>query len=129
MTEQSDISAKANKLTKVQKFYIAGHRDRTAKSLAKELECNPKIVKQYLDFLSRREQNTKQEEVVTAPAKPEGQPAGVAEIKPPVAGDLLAKKKGAVVMTPAASELGDANRKSNRMSQRLAKNVTKIRPE
>jgi hypothetical protein len=128
MTEQSDTSEKTNKLTKVDKFYIAGHRDKNPKVLSKELGKSTKLVKQYLDFLTRREQNSKQEEVTT-PIKPEGQPAGVAEIKSPIAGDLLAKRKGTVVMTPAASEIGDANRQKNKMSQRLAKNVTKIRPE
>lgn len=131
MPKQSDGSTKpSRKLSIVEKFYIQGNKDKSPKKLSMDIGCSVQLVKQYLAFLVKKEQDRIEAESQKAKEDQEKPPetpsSGVAHIR---ADQLMGKKKGAVVMTPAASELGDATRPKNKMSQRLSQNVTKIRPE
>lgn len=131
MTKQSDGSVNQNrKLTVVEKFYIQENQDKSPKKLSLDIGCSVKLVKQYLAFLAKREQDRLEAESQKAQEQiektPEQSPNSVVPIK---TDQLMGKKKGAVVMTQAASEVGDASRGRNKMSQRLSQNVTKIRPE
>jgi hypothetical protein len=117
--------ANTGSLDKVQKFYIAHHKSRDIKTLAADVKSSVKVVRAYINGLEKRAQRKAAEVAAAEAAKPPDK--GVQSIR---ADDLMNrnKKRGAVVMTEAASQLGDATR-ANRMSPRLAQNVQKIRPE
>jgi hypothetical protein len=117
--------ASTESLNKIQKFYIAHHKSRDIKTLAADVGSTVKLVRGFLQSLEKREAK-KIAEAEKAEANKPPDP-GVRPIK---IDDLMMKnkKRGAVVMTQAASEMGDETRKS-RMSPRLSQNVQKIRPE
>ena len=115
-------------LRDMEKFFIVGHRDIDPKSLAHKMGTSEVLVRNYvksLDNKDRREAEKAKEEEDKIKASHQQ------EIKPPTANDLMIKKekRGVVVMTQEASQIGDESRKQNRMSPKLAKNVKKIRPE
>ena len=91
------MSKKSGPLTTVEKFYIDNNQDKNVKELAKDLNRNQKIVREY---------SGSPEVSKTAEAKGEKEPA--------IAGDLFGHKegRGVTVMTPAASEVADAHRSS-----------------
>lgn len=117
--------ANTESLNKVQKFYIAGHRERDPKTLSVDIGASIKLVRAYLSFLTKDEERKAAEAAKVEANKPPD--PGIQQIK---IDDLMMrnKKRGATVMTQAASEMGDATR-ATRMSPRLSKNVQKIRPE
>ena len=112
-------------LSKIQKFYIAHHRSRDPNTLSVDVGCTIKLVRAFLLSLDKRDAKKEAEAKEAEANKPPDR-----GIQPVKTDDLMMKnkKRGIVVMTQAASELGDATR-SNRMSPRLAQNVQKIRPE
>lgn len=118
-------SENTESLNKVQKFYIAGHRERDPKTLSVDIGVSIKLVRAYLSFLTKDDAKKAAEATKVEANKPPD--PGIKQIR---VDDLMMhnKKRGATVMTQAASEMGDATRTS-RMSPRLAKNVQKIRPE
>jgi hypothetical protein len=112
-------------LNKVQKFYIAHHRSRDAKTLSVDVGASIKLVRAFLKSLDRRDAKKVAEaekEAANRPPDPGVRPIRVDDLM------VRNKKRGVVVMTEAASSLGDAARKT-KMSPRLSKNVQKIRPE
>lgn len=117
----------SEKLTKVQKYYISGHRDRDLKTLAKDIGASVPIVREYLKHLMKTDEETTKavEELKVPDVAPNIAPATFR------ADDTMAKSKrgGAVVMTEGASALGDEFRKTTKMSERLSNCVQKIRPD
>ena len=121
----------SEKLDKVQKFYIANHKSRDLKTLAHDVGASVPITRAYIKFLDKLEAGKaaeleKQRVEVEEKAK-EAQPiTTTARVD-----NLMGKgpRKGSVVMTEAASQMGDEFRKTSKMSARLAKNVQKIRPD
>lgn len=112
-------------LNKVQKFYIAHHRSRDAKTLSVDVGASIKLVRAFLKSLDRRDAKKAAEaekEAANQPPDPGVRPIRVDDLM------VRNKKRGVLVMTEAASSLGDATR-TTRMSPRLSKNVQKIRPE
>ena len=117
-----------SQLSDVEKFFIEGHRDIDPKALAHKLGASIILVRNYIKSLNNKDekeaQRIKEEEDKIKAAHEQ-------QIKPLTANDLMMKreKRGVVVMTQEASQIGDESRKQNRMSPKLAKNVKKIRPE
>jgi hypothetical protein len=115
------------KLSKIQKFYIAEHRSRDLKQLALDVESPIGLVRSYLKTLANTEARK-----ATVTDKPMiiGNPnTGVTTTR---ADDLMTKhpRGGVVVMTNAASEMGDEFRKNNKkLPDRVARNVQEIRPK
>jgi len=112
-------------LNKIQKFYIANHAERDPKALAVDVGCSVKDVRAYFKTLKTQEQRKASKE---AKEIEEGKTKTTTQIR---ADDLMGKnkRKGVVIMTQAASELGDEHRRTHKMSDRLAQHVQKIRPE
>lgn len=113
-------------LSVVEKFYIEGHTHKTAKEIARTLDVKVVYVNRYLKLLERRK---KSEEEAEKKRIEQERLVTIQEAAKPRVDDLMIKnkRKGVVVMTESASELGDATRQ--KMSARLQKNVQKIRPE
>lgn len=111
-------------LNKIQKFYIVNHKARDIKTLSADVGASIKLVRSFLKSLEKLEAKKAAESEKAESNKPPDP-----GVQPARADDLMMKnkKRGCVVMTPAASEMGDATR--NRMSPRLSQNVQKIRPE
>ena len=117
--------ASTESLNKIQKFYIAHHRKRDLKTLSVDVGASIKLVRAFLKSLEKREERKVAEAEKAAANRPPD--PGIKQIR---VDDLMMKnkKRGATVMTQAASEMGDATR-ATRMSPRLSQNVQKIRPE
>lgn len=90
------LRPKVGKMSEVDIFYLQAHRNsKTAAELSRELGRPVGFIKKMLQDL---------------PPPPEAIPSP--PLKPPKAGDLMSRNDeyGSVVMTPAASEHGDAHR-------------------
>lgn len=91
-------------LSTAEKFYIESHSGLDSEQIAKSLNRNTETVDKYLKKLKSQQ-------------KKEAEPIKVEEPKEKVldkgkTSKLIGRNnKGSVVMTPAASELGDSNRK------------------
>jgi hypothetical protein len=117
------------KLSKIQKFYIAEHRDRDLKQLAVDIESPIGAVRAYLATLKSTEARKAAAVVDEAPPEIVGNPnTGVTVTR---VDDLMGKSRrgGVTIMTEAASQVGDEHRRTHHMSKRLAKNVQEIRPK
>lgn len=131
--QSENLDPKTNRiydlLDKVQKFYVAGHRKDEPRELAKIIKGPIKAVRGYLAHLDRLAHKKELKAVADAAAeaaKPKPPDPGVKKFR---VDDLMGKSKrgGVTIMTEAASEHGDAVRKGNHMSDKLAQNVMKIR--
>lgn len=99
---------KKGPISNVEKFYIDGHINNDPEVLAKELDRTVNFVKKYIN----ENINTK---------------ANITSIqKEKTIKDKFAKRSGTVVMTEAASETGDDNRKTVK-SQPQKDYIVKIR--
>jgi hypothetical protein len=129
MKKQSELIAE---LDKVQKFYIAGHRKRDPKVLARDLGTKPSNVKAYVTFLNRMDEKKAVAKAAAEEKAKEAERDAHNKAHPSTthirADSLMKKNRGTVIMTPEASQLGDEHRRSH-MGPRLAKNVQKIRPD
>jgi hypothetical protein len=87
--------AKKGPISNVEKFYIDGHINDSPESLAKELDRTVSFIEKYI-----------KENINTRPNIQETKKGNSSLNK-----DQFARRKGAVVMTEAASEIGDDNRR------------------
>jgi heterodisulfide reductase subunit A-like polyferredoxin len=126
MTTKKQLEPKL-KLSKIQKFYIAEHKDRDLKQLAVDVESPIGLVRAYIKTLEKTE--AKKAAIADKPITIGNPNTGITKTR---ADDLMAKhhRGGVVVMTETASQMGDEFAKQNRtMPDRLAKNVQEIRPK
>jgi hypothetical protein len=114
-------------LSEAHKFYITHHRDMDVKTLARKLKVTMGMVTNYLNYLKGLDTQAaneaeKQHEIDRL--------THTQETKGPRTDDLMIKnkKRGVVVMTAEASQIGDATRKKT-INPRIAENVHIIRPE
>lgn len=116
------------RLCKLGKFYIDNNLDKTDQYLADYLDIPIDKIRKYRDQVKKKEEDQIAEE---AKAEIEARKTEIPNTATIRADDLMIKNKkyGAVVMTQEASQLGDESRKRSRMSEKINKNVTKIRPE
>lgn len=116
------------KLCKLGKFYIDSNVDKTDQFLADYLDIPIDKIRKYRDQVKKKEEDQAKAESDAEIAARKTDIPNTATIR---ADDLMIKNKkyGAVVMTPEASQLGDESRKRSKLSEKINKNVTKIRPE
>ena len=95
------MTKKTGKLTKVEKFYIENNTDKTAEEIAKDLNRAKQSVDKHIKNLDRSSHTSE------------------AKSDPDVSG-LMGHKQGSgvTIMTPAASERGDATRSSRTSKSR-----------
>lgn len=103
-------------LNDMQRFYIRNHRDVGLPELASKTGADKKMIAKYLSRLRTQE---KAEQKKDRPLPNVTNPVDELMIKN--------KRRGVVVMTGAASEKGDAEKKL--VQKKWAGNVTTIRPE
>lgn len=118
-------SENTESLNKVQKYYIAHHKNRDIKTLSKDVGASTKLVRAFIKALDTRAAKKAAEVEKEAANKPPDP-----GIKTATVDSFMIKNKdrGATVMTETASQLGDASRQKT-MPSRLGKHVQKIRPE
>lgn len=115
-----------SQLSKVQKFYIEGHKSRDLKVLAKDIGSKVACVRAYLSYLNKRDKRKAEK---AEEASKEAQPISVPITSHIRADSLMMKKRGTVIMTPESSQLGDVAHKRSTIGPKLAQNIQKIRPE
>lgn len=95
------MTKKTGKLTKVEKFYIENNTDKTAEEIAKDLNRTKSSVDKHIKTLDRSSH--------TSEAKSDADVSGLMGHK---------EGRGVTIMTPAASERGDATRSSRTSKSR-----------
>ena len=95
------MTKKTGKLTKGEKFYIENNTDKTAEEIAKDLNRTKSSVDKHIKTLDRSSHTSE------------------AKSDPDVSGLMGHKEgRGVTIMTPAASERGDATRSSRTSKSR-----------
>lgn len=102
-------------LSTAEKFYIESHSGLEPEQIAKSLNRNTETIIKYLKKVKSFNKKKNEEQVNSEPEEKETK-----KIKGRVS-EMMARHKGAVVMTPNASELSDKNMKNN-----LNKNMDNI---
>jgi hypothetical protein len=108
------------RMSKAQKFYIDQNQDMDIAQLSKDVGAPEDAIVRYQKKQARE---TKKEEEKVEPK------TSTSEIKKQTVDELMIhnRERGVVIMTPAASQVGDSSKKSG-MKSDLYKNVTqKIR--
>lgn len=100
-------------LSTAEKFYIESHSGLEVLQIAKALNRNTETIEKYIKKIkSENKKKAKEEEVIVddAAAKPVLEKGKVS--------NLMGRHKGAIIMTPNASEIGDISNK-NRSRQNM----------
>lgn len=114
-------AAKRVRMNKAQKFYIDSHPDMDADQLSKDIGVPEDAIARYQKKQKREERQKEVKEDVSK--------ASTTEIKRQTVDDLMVKntERGVVVMTPAASQVGDASKKTGLKSDIYKNVIQKIR--
>lgn len=113
---------KKGALSEIETCYLDTNRDKfTVEELAEKLDRTPATVKKYLKKLTDKiaeveKAQQKENEENSAKEQQASQEAQISEDGTPIItfDQMMGKKSGAVVMTPAASQLSDELRKRNK---------------
>lgn len=116
------------KLCKLGKFYIDNNLEKTDQELADYLDIPIEKIRKYKDQVKKKEEERLEAEKAAELEARKTETNDAVTIR---ADDLMIKKPkyNVVIMTPEASQLGDESRKRTRLSEKVSKNVTQIRPK
>jgi hypothetical protein len=113
-------------VSKVNKFYVYNNMNKTVAALSKDTGLSEKTIK---ELKIQRKKLDREQEKRDAQREVEESTKSTTEIKKKRIDDYMGKKKGAVVMTEAASQMSDESKKRNARGVYDHDGVTKIRPE
>lgn len=113
--------AKRVRMNKTQKFYIDSHPDMDISQLSKDVGVPEDAIIRYQKKQKREAAKSEVEETTVR--------TSTKEIKKQTVDDLMVKntERGVVIMTPAASQVGDASKQSGLKSDYYKNVIKKIR--